>query len=70
MKTDLSVLDSLKTSLPPNKILIAESGIQTVHDLERVRCADAVLIGSMFLNAEDLETQLSAAVEASRRATT
>ena len=70
MKTDLSVLDSLKTSLPPNKILIAESGIQTVHDLERVRCADAVLIGSMFMNAEDLETQLSAAVEASRRATT
>ena len=68
MKTDLDILAGLKPSLPRDKIIVAESGIQTVHDLEKTRSANAVLIGSMFMNAEDLETQLRAAVEASRSA--
>ena len=68
MKTDPDLLAGLKPSLPRDKIIVAESGIQTVHDLEKTRFANAVLIGSMLMNAEDLETQLRAVVEASRSA--
>jgi len=68
MKTDLDILASLKPSLPHDKMLIAESGIRNVRDLEKTRFANAVLIGSMLMNAEDLEAQLRAVVETSRSA--
>jgi len=64
MRTDLGVLADLKPSLPRYKAIIAESGIQAVGDLEKMRFADAVLIGSLFMNAEDLEAQLKAVVQA------
>ena len=65
LKTDLDLPASLKSLLPRDKVIVAESGIQTVHDLERARFADAVLIGSMFMNAEDLGAQLRSVIEVS-----
>ena len=64
MRTDLGVIASLKPSLPRYKAIIAESGIRTEDDLEKICFADAALIGSMFMGAEDLEAQLKAVVQA------
>lgn len=63
MKTDLGVLARLGPSLPADKVVIAESGIRSTDDLLRIRSADAVLIGSLFMKTEDLRAGLAAVVK-------
>jgi len=66
MKADLDTFASLAPSLPSDKVIVAESGVKTALDLNKVCSADAVLIGSMFMNADDLESQLKTTLQISR----
>ena len=67
MKTDLSVLARLRPLLPQDKLVVAESGVRSIHDLEKTSSADAVLIGSMFMDSKDLVSQLGEVVAAAGR---
>lgn len=67
LKTDLGVLSRLRPAIPDGKVIVAESGIRTIEDLKKVRSADAVLIGSMLMAADELDRALEAVVQACRR---
>jgi len=67
MKTDLSVLARLRPLLPQDKLVVAESGVRSIHDLEKTSSADAVLIGSMFMDSKDLGAQLGEVIAAAGR---
>lgn len=56
MKIDLNTTLKLKKELPPEKIIVAESGIKSRADVIRLNEAgiDAMLIGSTFMEAEDI----------------
>ena len=53
--TTLEVTDRLGGRVPPDRILVSESGIKTRDDLERVRRAgaSAVLVGDALVSAPD-----------------
>jgi indole-3-glycerol phosphate synthase len=53
--TSLATAERLRSSIPASAIAIAESGIETVADVNRLRCAgfDAFLIGEAFMRAPD-----------------
>lgn len=67
LKTDLDGIKSLRESIPDDKIVIAESGVRSESDLYILRGFDAVLIGSSFMQAEDLDVQVGATFAACRR---
>lgn len=50
-KTSLEVTKNLKQYIPENKIVVSESGINSIEDLKTLRDLglDAVLIGEMFM---------------------
>lgn len=52
---DAAIVGALLPKIPPDRIAIAESGIRTAEDVERVasRGADAVLVGSALSGAPD-----------------
>jgi len=54
-EVDLGVVERLAPLVPADVLLVAESGIRTVADAERVRDAgvDAVLIGEALMRADD-----------------
>ena len=54
--TDLAVVERLSPMAPPETLLVAESGLRTPADLERVRAAGAraVLVGETFMRAADI----------------
>jgi len=53
--TDLGVTEKLGKLIPPDKIVVSESGIRTREDVERAgrAGADAVLVGETLLRADD-----------------
>ena len=53
--TDLAVTERLGKLIPPDKIVVSESGIRTREDVERAgrAGADAVLVGETLLRADD-----------------
>lgn len=58
---DLAVTEKLASKLDPNKhIIISESGIKTVQDVERVKRAGArgILVGETLMQAEDVTETL------------
>ena len=54
-ETDLSVAESLAPRVPDNVVLVAESGIETPEDVDRMGAAgvDAVLVGEALVRADD-----------------
>jgi indole-3-glycerol phosphate synthase/phosphoribosylanthranilate isomerase len=54
LKVDLGVTGRLASLVPRDRILVAESGISSRADVERLApCADAFLVGSALMRAED-----------------
>lgn len=59
LKTDLGRLEALRAAIPKNKVIVAESGLRSHADVSRVRGFDAVLVGSAFMQAQDLEQKVA-----------
>ena len=53
--TDLGTSERLKAMLPPDRLLITESGIKQRADVERMHAAGihAFLVGEAFMREED-----------------
>ena len=66
LKTDLRELGQLRESVGDGKIVVAESGISTPDDLKAVVGFDAVLIGSAFMKADDMDAKIHELVTACR----
>ena len=56
LKIDLRTTFDIKEQIPPDKIVVSESGIKTREDVLRLRDAgiDAMLIGTSFMEAADI----------------
>ena len=59
-QTDLSSLEAMAKEIPPGPVRLAESGIRTRADIERLAAAgfEAFLVGETLLRAEDPEEEL------------
>jgi len=66
LRTDLSGMSALRSTLERDKLVVAESGISTAGDAETISGFDAALIGSAFMHAEDLESKVRELVSACR----
>ena len=57
---DLDGVKKLYQMVPPDVILVSESGIKTAEDIEKIRelKADAILIGETMMRAEDKTAKL------------
>jgi indole-3-glycerol phosphate synthase len=55
MQVDLATTERLARKVPLDKVLVSESGVKTVEDVERLARAgvDAVLVGTSLMRAED-----------------
>lgn len=69
LEVDARAVDRLAPRVPSDLIVVAESGIQTVADVERVARAgaDAVLIGSSLSSSADASSAVRAFTEVTRR---
>jgi len=62
---DVSLTEKLARLIPKNVVLVSESGITSVEDLRRaLKYADAALIGTAFMKAENTEEFVRSFVEA------
>lgn len=70
LEIDATTAPALLPSIPQRCIAIAESGLQSVSDIERVAAAgaDAVLIGSALSSADDPEAAVRSLVTVRSRA--
>ncbi len=71
---DLATTEYLAPKIPPNKIIVAESGVFTIADVERCARvgADAVLVGEALMRASDVGakvTELSSVMRNTPRGT-
>jgi len=59
-QTDLGALEAMAKEIPPGPVRLAESGIRTRADIERLAKAgfEAFLVGETLLRAEDPEDEL------------
>jgi anthranilate phosphoribosyltransferase len=55
LEVDMASAISLGRKIDDGKTVIAESGVNTPDDLRRLEGFDAVLVGSLFMRADDLE---------------
>ena len=69
LEVDASVIDRLLPHVPSEIVAVAESGMQTVADVERASAAgaDAVLIGSSLSSATDAAASVRALTGVPRR---
>lgn len=67
LRTDPEVFSHLRPLIPEGKLVVAESGINTVSDIRTVSSADAVLVGSMLMRSEEPARELESLVKACRR---
>ena len=58
----LKQLEDLRELVGPEKAVVAESGIKSPQDIRNLQGFDAVLIGSMFMQADNLEKVVQEAV--------
>ena len=65
LRIDLGTTESLTRKIPKNRIIISESGINDKEDLKRVlkAGANAVLIGTSIIKAENIEERVREFVE-------
>ncbi|HEX9907985.1 MAG TPA: anthranilate phosphoribosyltransferase, partial [Thermoplasmata archaeon] len=68
MGTDLSNMSRLMKSVPSDKLLIAESGIQNGEEVASLHGFDAVLVGTALMTADNLQMKAEELVSAGRRA--
>ncbi|MFZ3138653.1 MAG: indole-3-glycerol phosphate synthase TrpC [Thermodesulfovibrionales bacterium] len=56
LKVDIQTTFDIKREIPSDKIVISESGIKTIEDVNKLREAgiDAMLIGTSFMEANDI----------------
>jgi indole-3-glycerol phosphate synthase len=56
LKIDIQTTFDIKREIPSDKIVVSESGIKTIEDVNRLRQAgiDAMLIGTSFMEAKDI----------------
>jgi indole-3-glycerol phosphate synthase len=66
LDTDLRNAIELRHLLPEGIQVIAESGVKTPRDIERLTAFDAALVGTMFMTAEDLRSSVHDAAMAAR----
>lgn len=61
LQIDLAVAESLRSHIPANAIAVAESGIHTAADIERLARADygVFLIGSALMTSNDPGARLA-----------
>lgn len=60
---DLNTSNRLAALIPPDRIIVSESGLSSQADLKQVRKnVDAVLIGTAITKKQDMESQLKALV--------
>ena len=69
LKTNLGALEALRRAIPDDKVTIAESGLRSHEDISLVSGFDAVLVGSAFMQTEDLERKVSEIAGACRGVT-
>ena len=64
---DLSIIEKLIPKIPEDIIVVAESGVQTPQDVKYLlRCgADAVLVGTAIMKAEDISAKTKELVHSS-----
>ena len=57
---DLTVTKRLRPLIPPDKIVVSESGIKNRSDMEKLRQwgVDAVLIGESLMSASDIAAKM------------
>jgi indole-3-glycerol phosphate synthase len=60
LKTDLATTETLARHVPPNRILVSESGIATAADIARLQKANAhtFLIGESLLKQDNITTAI------------
>jgi len=66
LSTDLHGLRALRNLIGDEKIVVAESGVSNPSDLRSIEGFDAVLIGSAFMSADDLDSKVREIVSACR----
>ncbi|MBM4145867.1 MAG: indole-3-glycerol phosphate synthase TrpC [Nitrospira sp.] len=56
LKVDIQTTFNIKREIPPDKIVVSESGIKTIEDVNKLKDAgiDAMLIGTSFMEANDI----------------
>lgn len=61
-ETDLQVTRDLRQLIPKGILVVSESGIQTVEDVQRLKEAhiDGVLVGESFMRADDIKQHAEA----------
>jgi indole-3-glycerol phosphate synthase len=59
---DFNTTLKLKNEVPPNKVIVSESGIRTRDDVLKLEDADvdAILVGTVFMEADDIERKIDA----------
>lgn len=66
LESDLERMRELRKAVGSDRIVIAESGVKSPSDIRTLKGFDAVLVGSLFMGAEDLKRTVEATVEAGR----
>lgn len=66
LNVDLAQFERMMQQIGGEKLVVAESGLSTGTDFDRIRGCDAALIGSAFMRAEDLDSKVSELVVAGR----
>lgn len=58
LKTDIAVTEALSPLVPPDRIIVSESGLKTFDDISRVQAvgASAVLVGESLLSKQNAGT--------------
>ncbi len=69
LDVDLGRMRELRKAVGSDRMVIAESGVKSPSDVRALNGFDAVLIGSLFMGAEDLKRTVEATVEAGRSVT-
>lgn len=69
-RTDLAVVLGLAARVPEGRLLVAESGIGTAADVDRLAAAgvDAILVGESLMRADDVGAAAAALADRPRRA--
>ena len=57
---DLATTERLRPLIPPDRIVVSESGIKDRHDIEKLRQwgVDAVLVGESLMSAPDIASKM------------